>query len=83
MTGKPQSGHREAQRGLERLQNSDRKVTEMSKRIQSEYRDVTERLKTAQYFTYINGKKLLSLKPVVRTRRSYNRAGLIKQQKSF
>ena len=31
----------------------------------------------------INGKKLLSLKPVVRTRRSYNRAGLIKQQKSF
>jgi hypothetical protein len=31
----------------------------------------------------INGKKLLSLKPVVRTRRSYNRAGLIKLQKSF
>jgi hypothetical protein len=31
----------------------------------------------------INGKKLLSLKPVVRTRRSFNRAGLIKQQKSF
>jgi hypothetical protein len=31
----------------------------------------------------IIGKKLLSLKPVMRTRRSYNRAGLIKQQKSF
>jgi hypothetical protein len=31
----------------------------------------------------IIGKKLLSLKPVVRTRRSYNRAGLIKKQKSF
>jgi hypothetical protein len=31
----------------------------------------------------IIGKKLLSLKPVVMTRRSYNRAGLIKQQKSF
>jgi hypothetical protein len=31
----------------------------------------------------INGKILLSLKPVVRTRRSYNRAGLLKQQKSF
>jgi hypothetical protein len=31
----------------------------------------------------IIGKKLLSFKPVVRTRRSYNRAGLIKQQKSF
>jgi hypothetical protein len=31
----------------------------------------------------INGKKLLSLKPVVRTRRSFNRAGLKKQQKSF
>ena len=28
-------------------------------------------------------KNFLSLKPVVRTRRSYNRAGLIKQQKSF
>jgi hypothetical protein len=28
-------------------------------------------------------KKLLSLKPVVRTRSSYKRAGLIKQQKSF
>jgi hypothetical protein len=32
----------------------------------------------------IIGKKLLSLKPVVvRTQRSYNRAGLIKQQTSF
>jgi hypothetical protein len=31
----------------------------------------------------IIGKKFLSLKPVVRTRRSYKRAGLIKQQKSF
>jgi hypothetical protein len=31
----------------------------------------------------IIGKKLLSLKPVVRTRKSYNRAGLIKQQNSF
>jgi hypothetical protein len=28
-------------------------------------------------------KKLISLKPVVRTRRSYKKAGLIKQQKSF
>jgi hypothetical protein len=35
------------------------------------------------YFTYIIGKKFLSLKPVVRTRRSYKRAGLIKRQKSF
>jgi hypothetical protein len=34
-------------------------------------------------FTYINGKKLLSLKPGVRTRRSYKRLGLIKRQKSF
>jgi hypothetical protein len=31
----------------------------------------------------IIGKTLLSLKPVVRTRRSYKRAGLMKQQKSF
>jgi hypothetical protein len=31
----------------------------------------------------IIGQKLLSLKPVVRTRRSYKRAGLIKRQKSF
>jgi hypothetical protein len=31
----------------------------------------------------IIGKKLLSLKPVIRTRRSYRRAGLIKRQKSF
>jgi hypothetical protein len=31
----------------------------------------------------IIGKKLLSLKPVVRTRRSYKIAGLIKRQKSF
>jgi hypothetical protein len=31
----------------------------------------------------IIGKKLPSLKPVVKTRRSYNRAGLTKQQKSF
>jgi hypothetical protein len=31
----------------------------------------------------INGKKLPSLKPVVRTRRSYKQAGLVKQQKSF
>jgi hypothetical protein len=28
-------------------------------------------------------KKFLSLKPVVRTRRSYNRAGIMKRQKSF
>jgi hypothetical protein len=34
-------------------------------------------------YTDIIGKKLLSLKPVVRTRRSYKTAGLIKQQKSF
>jgi hypothetical protein len=31
----------------------------------------------------IIGKKLLSLKPVVRSRRSYKIAGLIKRQKSF
>jgi hypothetical protein len=31
----------------------------------------------------INGKKLVSLKPVVRTRRSYKRVGLIKRQQSF
>jgi hypothetical protein len=31
----------------------------------------------------IIGKKLLSLNPVVRTRRSYKAAGLRKQQKSF
>jgi hypothetical protein len=31
----------------------------------------------------INGKKLLSLKPVIRTRRSYKRVGLIKRQESF
>jgi hypothetical protein len=31
----------------------------------------------------IVGKKLLSLKPVVRTRRSYKKAGLTKRQKSF
>jgi hypothetical protein len=31
----------------------------------------------------IIGKKLLSLKPVVRIRKSYKRAGLIKRQKSF
>jgi hypothetical protein len=31
----------------------------------------------------INGRKLLSLKPVVRTLRSYKRAGLIKRRKSF
>jgi hypothetical protein len=35
------------------------------------------------FYHVTNGNKLLSLKPVVRTRRSYNRAGLIKQQKSF
>jgi hypothetical protein len=29
------------------------------------------------------GKKLLSLKPVVRTQRSYKRAGLKEQEKSF
>jgi hypothetical protein len=34
-------------------------------------------------FNVLRGKKLLSLKPVVRTRRSYKRAGLIKRQKSF
>jgi hypothetical protein len=33
--------------------------------------------------TLIIGKKLLSLKPVVRTRRSCKRAGLIKRQKSL
>jgi hypothetical protein len=32
-----------------------------------------------QTLLHINGKKLVSLKPVVRTRRSYNRAGLVKQ----
>jgi hypothetical protein len=31
----------------------------------------------------INGKKLLSLKPVIKTRRSYKRAGLKKRQNSF
>jgi hypothetical protein len=31
----------------------------------------------------ITGKKLLSVKSVVRTRKSYKKAGLIKQQKSF
>jgi hypothetical protein len=31
----------------------------------------------------INGKKPLSFKPVVRTRRSYKRAALMKRQKSF
>jgi hypothetical protein len=36
-----------------------------------------------QVNTAIIGNTLLSLKPVVRTRRSYKRAGLIKQQKSF
>jgi hypothetical protein len=35
------------------------------------------------HICYIIGKKLLSLKPVVRTRRSCKRAGLIKRQKSF
>jgi hypothetical protein len=60
VTGKPQSGHREAQRGLERLQNSDRKVTERSKRIQSENRDVTERLKTAQICTVYNILQMLA-----------------------
>jgi hypothetical protein len=40
-------------------------------------------LERSQMISYIIGKKLLSLKPVVRTRSSYNRAGLIKQQKSF
>jgi hypothetical protein len=30
----------------------------------------------------IIGKKLLSLQPIVRTQRSYKRAGLIKRQKS-
>jgi hypothetical protein len=34
-------------------------------------------------FICIIGKKLLSLKPVVRTRRSYKTAGFIKPQKSF
>jgi hypothetical protein len=34
-------------------------------------------------FLSINGKKLLSIKAVVRTRRSYNRAGLIKQPNPF
>jgi hypothetical protein len=32
---------------------------------------------------HIISKKHVSLKPGVRTRRSYNRAGLIKEQKSF
>jgi hypothetical protein len=31
----------------------------------------------------INGKKLFSLKPVVRTQRSYKRVGIIKRQKLF
>jgi hypothetical protein len=31
----------------------------------------------------IDGKKLLSLKPVVRTQRSYKTNGLLKRQKSF
>jgi hypothetical protein len=35
-----------------------------------------------QLLNTINGKKRLSLKPVVRTLRSYTTAGLIKQQKS-
>jgi hypothetical protein len=34
-------------------------------------------------YNIIIGKKLLSLKPVLRTRRSYKRAGLTKRQKSF
>jgi hypothetical protein len=46
VTEKPQSEHREAQRGLERLQNSGRKITERYRRIQSDYRDATERLKS-------------------------------------
>jgi hypothetical protein len=37
----------------------------------------------SRYVYSINGKKLLSLKPVVRTLRSYKRAGLIKRQKYF
>jgi hypothetical protein len=46
VTEKPQSEHRVAQRGLEGLQNSDRKITDRSRMIQSDYRDVTERLKS-------------------------------------
>jgi hypothetical protein len=37
---------------------------------------------SGHYYKTIS-KKLLSLKPVVRTQRSYKRAGLIKRQKSF
>jgi hypothetical protein len=46
--------------------------------------DISHALLAVGYaYIIINGKKLLSLKPVVRTRRSYKTAGLIKQQKSF
>jgi hypothetical protein len=40
-------------------------------------------LEAAPKIGEIVGKKLLSLNPVVRTRKSYKSAGLIKRQKSF
>jgi hypothetical protein len=44
---------------------------------------LSENKNTLKTYYMINGKKLLSLKPVVRTRMSYERVGLRKRQKSF
>jgi hypothetical protein len=46
VTEKPQSGQRRAQGSLERLQNIYGKIIERYRRIQSDYRDATERLKS-------------------------------------
>jgi hypothetical protein len=59
-------------------------VTRVSSSVRPPYvRRPAAQLRRHRVIQIQHGKKLLSLEPVVRTRRSYERVGLIKRQKSF